>query len=91
MTGNELFTTGNLKGLATVLDVVLQERRLELAFEGHRAFDLYRNNRSLVRNYPGYHNTQTGQQTIPPTDKQVVHLIPESEIVLNPNLKQNPL
>ncbi len=91
LTGNELFTTGSLKGLATVLDVVLQERRLELAFEGHRAFDLYRNNRSLVRNYPGYHNTQTGQQTVPPTDKQVVHLIPESEIVLNPNLKQNPL
>ena len=74
-----------------MLDVVLQERRLELAFEGHRPYDLFRNNRSLVRSYPGFHNTQTGQQTVPADDKQVVNLIPESEIVLNRNLKQNPL
>ncbi|MFD1142530.1 RagB/SusD family nutrient uptake outer membrane protein [Larkinella insperata] len=91
LTGPELFSTTDLKGLPTVLDVVLQERRLELAFEGHRPYDLYRNGRSLVRNYPGFHNTATGQQTIPADDKQVVHLIPEAEIVLNPNLKQNPL
>lgn len=91
LTGTELFSTTDLKGLPTVLDVVLQERRLELAFEGHRAYDLYRNGRSLVRNYPGFHNTTTGQQTVSPDDKQVVHLIPEAEIVLNPNLKQNPL
>ena len=91
LTGTELYSATDLKGLPTVLDVVLQERRLELAFEGHRAYDLYRNGRSLVRNYPGYHNTTTGQQTVPATDKQVVHLIPEAEIVLNSNLKQNPL
>ncbi|WP_420153423.1 RagB/SusD family nutrient uptake outer membrane protein [Siphonobacter sp.] len=91
LSGTALFSTSDLKGLPSVLDVVLQERRLELAFEGHRAYDLYRNNRSLVRNYPGYHNIQTGQQTVPATDKQVVHLIPESEIVLNGNLKQNPI
>ncbi|GAB3339006.1 hypothetical protein GCM10027299_51590 [Larkinella ripae] len=91
LAGAELYTGTDLKGLATVLDVVLQERRLELAFEGHRAYDLYRNGRSLVRNYPGYHNTATGQQTVPADDKQVVHLIPEAEIVLNSNLKQNPL
>ncbi|GAB3965641.1 hypothetical protein GCM10028806_05190 [Spirosoma terrae] len=91
LTGTELYTTTDLKGLPTVLDVVLQERRLELAFEGHRPYDLFRNNRSLVRNYPGYHNTTDGKQTVPPDDKQVVHLIPESEIVLNKNLKQNPL
>ncbi|CCH03240.1 RagB/SusD domain protein [Fibrella aestuarina BUZ 2] len=91
LTGAELYTTTDLKGLPTVLDVVLQERRLELAFEGHRPYDLFRNNLSLVRNYPGYHNTTNGQQTVPATDKQVVNLIPETEIVLNKNLVQNPL
>ncbi|WP_288428297.1 RagB/SusD family nutrient uptake outer membrane protein [uncultured Spirosoma sp.] len=91
LTGSELYATSDLKGLSSVLDVVLQERRIELAFEGHRPYDLFRNNRSLVRNYPGFHNTTDGQQTVPATDKQVVHLIPESEIVLNKNLQQNPL
>ncbi|KAB7728675.1 RagB/SusD family nutrient uptake outer membrane protein [Rudanella paleaurantiibacter] len=91
LSGADLYTPTDLKGLPSVLDVVLQERRVELAFEGHRPYDLFRNNRSLVRNYPGYHNTATGQQTVPPDDKQVVHLVPESELVLNKNLKQNPL
>ncbi|QHV93526.1 RagB/SusD family nutrient uptake outer membrane protein [Spirosoma endbachense] len=91
LNGTDLYSATDLKGLPTVLDVVLQERRLELAFEGHRPYDLYRNNLNLVRNYPGYHNTQTGQQTVAPDDKQLVHLIPEAEITLNRNLKQNPL
>ncbi|MBL7735532.1 MAG: RagB/SusD family nutrient uptake outer membrane protein [Chitinophagaceae bacterium] len=39
----------------TALGVVLRERRMELAFEGHRIFDLYRNKLDLVRNYWGYH------------------------------------
>ncbi|WP_019989791.1 RagB/SusD family nutrient uptake outer membrane protein [Rudanella lutea] len=91
LSGTDLYAPTDLKGLPSVLDVVLQERRVELAFEGHRPYDLFRNNRSLVRNYPGYHNTATGQQTVPPDDKQVVHLVPESELVLNKNLKQNPL
>ncbi len=39
----------------SLLDVVLQERRLELAFEGHRYYDLIRNKRSIDRTYWGYH------------------------------------
>jgi len=35
----------------TIQDVVLKERRIELAFEGHRIFDLMRNGKDLVRNY----------------------------------------
>jgi len=38
-----------------ILDVALKERRIELAFEGHRIFDLLRNNKDIVRNYWGYH------------------------------------
>lgn len=48
-----LFATGNMHGYATALDVVLDERRLELAFEGHRAFDVYRNKRNMDRRFAG--------------------------------------
>jgi hypothetical protein len=39
----------------TILDVTLEERRRELAFEGHRFFDVFRNKRDMVRDYWGYH------------------------------------
>ncbi|WP_316804833.1 RagB/SusD family nutrient uptake outer membrane protein [Pedobacter nototheniae] len=79
----------------TALDVVLEERRLELAFEGQRAYDLFRNNRSMTRNYPGTHalnNTPTTNitQTILPTDARVIFYVPQYEIDNNKNLTQNP-
>jgi tetratricopeptide (TPR) repeat protein len=79
----------------TVLDVVLEERWLELAFEGHRHYDLFRNNRPLVRNYPGTHalnNTPTTNvnQTILPTDDRIIFFIPNRERLVNENLTQNP-
>ncbi len=39
----------------TLLDIVLDERRIELAFEGHRTTDLFRNKRNVERTYWGYH------------------------------------
>lgn len=78
----------------TALDVVLEERWLELAFEGHRAYDLFRNNLPVVRNYPGTHALNVSPaniaQTILPTDNRVVFFIPEAEIAKNPALVQNP-
>lgn len=55
LTGDALFTTGNLngRGYLSALDVVLDERRLELAYEGHRIFDLYRNKRDMDRRFAG--------------------------------------
>ena len=38
-----------------IVDVVLKERRIELAFEGHRIFDLLRNGKDVIRNYWGFH------------------------------------
>ncbi|UYQ94060.1 RagB/SusD family nutrient uptake outer membrane protein [Chitinophaga horti] len=79
----------------TVLDVVLEERRLEFAFEGQRPYDLFRNNRPLVRDYPGTHalnntpNTNVNQ-TIQPTDNRVIFFIPNRERLVNKNLTQNP-
>lgn len=96
--GDALYSVGDLKGHDTVLDVVLEERRLELAFEGHRKYDLLRNDRPLVRTYPGTHlnptnpgvSMEAGTQIILPDHPRVVFFIPESEVELNENLVQNP-
>lgn len=94
LSGNALYTLANI-GARTVLDVVLEERQLELAFEGHRAYDLFRNNRPLMRDYPGTHslnNTPSTNitQTIPATDNRVIFYIPNREILINQKLTQNP-
>jgi hypothetical protein len=38
-----------------IVDIVLKERRIELAFEGHRIFDLLRSGKDVIRNYWGFH------------------------------------
>jgi hypothetical protein len=81
---------------ANILDVVLKERRIELAFEGSRIFDILRNGQDLVRNYWGYHlDTYNGIPTssepamnasgvvIHSTDLSTVYPIPSSEISTN--------
>ena len=52
---NKVYDAYKAEGYDNVLDVVLDERRLELCFEGHRAFDLYRNSRSIDRRFAGVH------------------------------------
>lgn len=93
LSGDKLYSS-NLGG-KTILDVVMEERWLELAFEGHRAYDLFRNNLPMERNYPGTHslnNTPTTDlyQKVLPTDARVVFFIPQVEIDRNGNLSQNP-
>lgn len=90
LSGSALYTHNDLKGHDSVLDVVLEERRLELAFEGHRPGDLFRNNLSMTRAYPGFHSADRFNHTVLPTDERVIFLIPEREIIVNPNLEQNP-
>jgi len=78
----------------TALDVTLEERWLELAFEGHRAYDLFRNGRPLIRNYPGTHSLNTTpnniNQTVSASDNRIIFYIPENERAKNLNLSQNP-
>lgn len=50
-----LYSLGNLGTHSNVVDVVIEERRLELFFEGHRAHDLFRNGKTMYRNYRGTH------------------------------------
>ena len=58
-------------------DVIDEERALELAYEAHRSFDVYRIGKSLIRRYPGPHNALID---IPPTHDRVVQFIPQSAI-----------
>lgn len=89
LTGNQLYTPTDLKGYPSVLDVVLAERNLELAFEGHRSFDLFRNNRDLDRSFT-LSEGWSGPRSIPANSPLIVAYIPEVEIGLNSKLVQNP-
>ena len=61
-----------------LLEEILAQRRIELAFEGHRFFDLKRLGRTLVKT-----------PAIPATDYRILAPIPAREISANPNLRQN--
>lgn len=86
-----LYTSANL-GNKAILDIVLEERQLELAWEGHRKFDVFRNNKTLDRRYPGTHLSGANPKaTIAPTSPDIVDYIPESQIVISGGvLEQNP-
>ena len=62
--------------VADPLEAVYHERRVELAMEGHRYWDLVRTGRGNLMN--GY------------SDNKRYFLIPQIEVNLNPNLEQNP-
>lgn len=75
----------------SVIDIVLEERRLELAYEGHRIFDLIRNKKNIDRSYPGLHlDNGTTNQIIKYDDKRNIYLIPLGELLINPSCIQNP-
>lgn len=96
LSGAALYTASSITAAnKTVLGIVLEERNLELAFEGHRIYDLFRNNLPMERNYPGTHaqnNTPTTDthQIVLPTDARAIYYIPQAEINQNANLIQNP-
>jgi hypothetical protein len=75
-----------------LLDDILLERRKELAFEGHRYWDLARNNLAVARidlasNYPG--NVPLVLET---SNFRRILPIPQGELDANPNIReqQNP-
>ncbi len=74
-----------------LLNDILLERRKELAFEGHRYWDLARYNLNVVRvnlsgNYPGV------PLIIAATNFRRILPIPQAELDANPNIRsqQNP-
>lgn len=65
-----------------------KERQLELAFRAERSYDVYRNGRSLTREYPGPHNAK---EQVNANDFRVIYFIPQSAInAYAGTLTQNP-
>jgi hypothetical protein len=63
------------RGYPTVLDAVLDERRLELYYEGFRVLDLVRNQRNIDRRYP----SRTVCEVVPYTSPLIQYQIPIDE------------
>ena len=76
-----------MHGYASAIDVVMDERRLELAFEGHRMFDVYRNKQNMNREYPGL---QAWKEILFDFDKEphILYPIPNAEWTVS-GIKQN--
>jgi starch-binding outer membrane protein, SusD/RagB family len=85
ISGGDLYSLGDLQGAATVLDAVLQERRMELAYEGHRSIDVYRNKQSMNRNFPGVQP----HEVINWDDPRNIYFIPQDELFYNELASQN--
>lgn len=77
--------SGNMHGYASAVDVVMDERRLELAFEGHRMFDVYRNRQNMDRHYPGLQAWTTMKYD----DPRIQYPIPNGEWTVS-GIEQNP-
>ena len=88
-----------------VYDAIFEERELELAFEGHRWFDLVRSgeavsvmNEHFTKYYEAYtSNSGSGTDSYYMKNKRIVideyctlFPLPSKELLLNPRLTQNP-
>ena len=69
----------------TALEVVLDERRMELCFEGHRAYDVYRNRLSMDRRFAGVQPWEV----VDCNDLRIPYQIPDDEILVS-GIEQNP-
>jgi hypothetical protein len=75
----------------SITQAYLKERRLELALEGHRWFDLVRLNKvEEVMNTVFDKDEGRPAQTMPYTSLSYVLPIPQAVMDQNPNLVQNP-
>lgn len=85
--------TVNYNSTEDALSDVLLERRLELAYEGHRYFDLVRfgnvSEPGVVR-YQNDCDNAAGACSLPEGDYRFSLPIPQSEIFANDNMVQNP-
>jgi starch-binding outer membrane protein, SusD/RagB family len=80
-TGSAQELADNASTQPVLLDEILRQRRIELAFEGQRFFDLKRLGKDLVK-APHYN-------TVAFTDTRILAPILQADVDGNPNLKQN--
>ena len=77
LTGNALITKANMaaRGYEDVIDAVLDERRMELYYEGFRVLDLVRNGKNIDRRFP----SRAEAVEIPYDDTRIQYQIPIDE------------
>ena len=80
-----LAAASGLSGQA-LFDEILNQRRIELAFEGHNSFDYFRNGLPMVRSYSSFSSAAI---TINPTDAKVTLRISDDILIENSNIQQN--
>ncbi|MCO6497781.1 MAG: RagB/SusD family nutrient uptake outer membrane protein [Chitinophagaceae bacterium] len=73
----------------SLINAIYQERFKELAFEGHRFFDLKRRNMAVERTPEDAANA-SGAIRLDPTAAQYCFPIPSDEMSVNKNMVQNP-
>lgn len=81
---------GTKKSLHKIIE---EERMLELAWEGHRRFDVFRWRQTMDRRYPGGHTIAQGEKfyEIPYNSPSVCEFIPQLQYDAYPyKLEQNP-
>ncbi len=90
---SDINTIRNRAGLGNLTTVdatsILAERRLELAFEGHRFFDLKRRGLDIFKGTPNSADC-TAECVIANDDFRVINDIAQAELDVNENLVQNP-
>ena len=80
---------------ASLRDTIAHERRVELAFENKRWFDLVRTGRAIaVMTAYGVRQRATLPYLLPQsynvTENKLIYAIPSREVQVNPGLGQNP-
>lgn len=73
------------RGYSEVIDVVNDERRMELCYEAHRTFDVYRQKRSMDRRFAGVQPWEVVNYD----DPRILFRIPFDEISVS-GIDQNP-
>jgi hypothetical protein len=81
---------GYASGGPGLINDIYLERRRELAFEGHRYWDLVRLNRDVVRDPSTGNYASYVPLTLPAGSNRRIFPIPQAEINTNKNMKQNP-
>lgn len=80
------YTDETFSNATDLINAILEERFKELAFEGHRFFDLKRNGLPVQRNAS---DASPEWQTLPASSYRFVFPIPQAAMLANPNMTQN--
>jgi starch-binding outer membrane protein, SusD/RagB family len=86
--GVKEYTTASITPTMDAMDLYLHERRMEFAGEMKRFRDLKRTGRAT--RYLSAYRTKTEKVNVTIAENKLVYPIPESEILANPTITQNP-